>query len=127
MAPIGILYEHPEWFELLFAELDRRGLAFDRIHAARLGFDPEDPAPSLVVNRMSPSAWKRGHANGIFAARDYLVHLEDRGVSVVNGSRAYSVEISKARQLDLFRRAGVGFPRARVINHASLAAGAARG
>ena len=75
---IAILYEHPEWFELLFAELDRRGIAFDRLHAENLVFDPERHSfPSLVVNRMSPSAYKRGHGNGIFTVKDFLAHLEE--------------------------------------------------
>ncbi len=125
---LGILYEHPEWFELLFAELDRRGLPFERLHAESLGWDPqEDPVPALVVNRMSPSAWKRGHGNGVFTVRDYLAHLAEKGVELVNGIEAYSVEISKARQLDLFRRSGAAYPRARVINHASRAVEAAAG
>src|SRR5206468_1167270 len=98
-----ILYEHPEWFELLFGELERRSLSFERMRAECLIFDPETAdLPDLVVNRMSPSAWKRGHANGVFAVREYLIHLEEHGVAVVNGSQAYAVEISKARQLDLF-------------------------
>jgi hypothetical protein len=123
---LGILYEHPEWFELLFAELDRRGIGFDKIPAERLLFDPEAPVPfRLVINRMSPSAWKRDHGNAIFAVRDYLAHLEDRGIGVINGSYAYSIEISKTRQLDLFRRACVSYPRARVIDHPSRAAEAA--
>src|SRR5882724_1650719 len=117
---IGILYEHPEWFNLLFAELDRREIAWSPIHAECFSFDPEAPVPySLVVNRMSPSSHRRGHANGIFTVRDYLGHLEEEGVPMVNGSAAYAVEISKARQLDLFRRCGVGYPRARVLNHPS--------
>lgn len=125
---IGILYEHPEWFELLFAELHRRGICFDKIPAERLLFDPEAPVPyRLVINRMSPSAWKRGHGNGIFAVRDFLAHLECRAVDVINGSYAYSVEISKTRQLDLFRRAGVSYPRSRVIDHPSRAVEAADG
>ena len=126
-AQVAIVYEHPEWFELLFAELDRRGITFEKQHAAKLLFDPEaDGLPRLVVNRMSPSAWKRGHAGGIFALRDYLIHLESKGVRVVNGSRAYSVEISKAHQLDLFRQCRVAYPKARVINNAELAVDAAR-
>ena len=125
---IAILYEHPEWFELLFAELARRKLPFQRLHAENLIFDPEaDSRPTLVVNRMSPSAYKRGHGNGIFTAKDYLVHMEERGVPVVNGSKAYAVEISKARQLDLFHRVGVGYPRARITNNAARAVEAAEG
>ena len=127
-APIGILYEHPEWFQLLFNELDRRAMPWQPVHAESLLFDPEQAAPySLVVNRMSPSSHRRGHGNGIFTVCDYLAHLEETGVPVVNGSKAYAVEISKAWQLDLFRRTGVGYPKARVINAATKAVEAARG
>ena len=126
--PIGILYEHPEWFEPLFAELNRRGIAWSALHAECLLLDPEAPVPhDLVVNRMSPSSHRRGHGNGIFAVRDYLAHVEQNSVAVVNGSAAYAVEISKARQLDLFRLCGVGYPRARVINHQSRVLEAAQG
>jgi len=79
------------------------------------------------VNRMSPSSHRRGHGNGIFTVRDYLAHLEEEGVPVVNGSAAYAVEISKARQLDLFRRCEVGYPKARVVNHPSRVREAAEG
>jgi hypothetical protein len=127
-SSIGILYEHPEWFNLLFAELDRRGIQWSPLHAERLLLDPEQPAPhALVVNRMSPSSHRRGHGNGIFTVRDYLWHLEQNRVDVVNGSAAYAVEISKARQLDLFRQAGVSYPKARVVNHPSRVLEAAQG
>src|SRR2546425_8630788 len=33
---LGVLYEHPEWFRPLFAELDRRGIGYDRILATSL-------------------------------------------------------------------------------------------
>ena len=120
MPSIGILYEHPEWFKPLFSELDRRGIAWSAIHAENLVYDPGSRIEhGLVLNRMSPSSNARGHGNGIFAVRDYLWHLEHNGVQVINGSAAYGVEISKARQLDLFQSCKVAYPRARVVNHAS--------
>ena len=125
---IGILYEHPEWFNLLFAELDRRGLPWGPLPAADFTYDPEQPVGhALVVNRMSPSSHRRGHGNGIFTVRDYLRHLEETNVAVVNGTPAYAVEISKALQLDLFRRCGVGYPKARVVNSPSRVLEAAKG
>jgi len=77
MKPVAILYEHPEWFRPLFAELDRRGLPYEAVHAARLSFDPDEAESpySLVVNRMSPSAWTRGHADAIFTTAHYLAYL----------------------------------------------------
>ena len=72
--PIGILYEHPEWFAPLFAELDRRHLHYERILAHEHRFDPaERSVPySLVVNRVSPSSYLRGHGRAIGYTRHYL-------------------------------------------------------
>jgi glutathione synthase/RimK-type ligase-like ATP-grasp enzyme len=127
--PIGILYEHPLWFEPLFAELDRRGLPYERLRADELVYDPaarESPY-SLVVNRMSPSAWTRGHGHAIFHVRDYLAHLDELGVPTLNGLAAYELELSKARQVALFGRLGIPHPRTRAISHASQAVSAAEG
>lgn len=127
--PIGILYEHPLWFEPLFAELDRRGVEYAKLHAAELVFDPgeRDVPYSLLLNRMSPSAWTRGHAHTIFHSLDYLAYLEEAGADVINGHRAFQVELSKARQCALFASLGLRYPRTRVISRAQLAANAAEG
>ena len=90
--------------------------------------DPErGEYPDLVFNRMSPSAWRRGHGNAIFSTLSLLEQLESRGVEVINGSRAYALEISKARQIDLMRRCGVAYPRTRLVNHPSQLSAAAAG
>ena len=125
---IGVYYEHPDWFRPLFAELDRRALAYDAIDAASHTFNPgEAEVPwSLVVNRASPSAYLRGHAQSIFHTFHWLRDLKRLGVPVVNGSHVYALELSKATQLDLLRSLGLPFPRARVINHAARAVDAAR-
>jgi D-ala D-ala ligase C-terminus len=117
-APIAILYEHPLWFEPLFAELDRRGVPYARLHANELVFDPgvQHLPYGLVLNRMSPSAWTRGHANAIFHTLHFLAYLEEMGHEVVNGHAAFQVEISKALQCALLERLGVHYPRARVVN-----------
>jgi hypothetical protein len=125
---IAILYEHPEWFKPLFAELDRRGVAYERILAHEHQYDPsERQSPyRLIVNRMSPSAYTRGHEPAIFYTLSYLAHLQSIGADVLHGYETYAIEISKARQLDLLRRVGVRYPRTRVINAASQAPHAAR-
>ncbi len=128
LARLAILYEHPHWFKPLFAELNRQGIAYEEWHAEALSYDLEEREfPDLVLNRMSPSALFRGHGHGQFAVRDLLSFLESRKVAVVNGAQAYEYEISKVRQLELFRRCGVKTPKTRVLNHASLAAKAAEG
>ena len=119
--PIGIYYEHPDWFKPLFAELDRRGLPYERIDAAHHSLNPgESESPyALVVNRMSSSAYLRGHGQGIFHTAGFTTHLERLGVRVINGSQATSIETNKARQLDLLAGLGLQFPASRVVNHTS--------
>lgn len=125
--PIGILYEHPEWFVPLFAELDRRGIAYERILAHEHVFNPSrrDAPYSLVVNRVSPSSYLRGHASAIFSAQQYLGHLAEIGVPLVNGPRAYTLETSKALQLSLLAELGIPHPRSRVVNSVDRIAAAA--
>lgn len=127
--PIAIYYEHPDWFRPLFAELDRRGVPYERIDAAAHVYDPaEREAPySLVFNRTSPSAYLRGRPQTTFHTLDWLRHLERIGVPLVNGVSAYTMEISKAMQLDVLAELGLPYPRARVINSADVAVAATRG
>ncbi|MBA2355255.1 MAG: hypothetical protein H0V80_11375 [Acidobacteria bacterium] len=132
---IDILYEHPAWFARLFAALDDRQLPYRRVHAAALCFAPawrHDPAaraaaPDLLINRMSPSADRRGHGHGILASLQYLESMEAGGVRVINGSKAYGFEISKARQMALLADLGLPFPATRVINVADQAVAATTG
>ena len=128
-GPIGIYYEHPDWFRPLFAELDRRGVPYERIDAAAHSYDPSEvESPySLVFNRASPSAYLRGHGQVTFHTQSWLRHLERIGVPVVNGSACYEMETSKALQLDILEELGLPYPAARVINNAALAPAAARG
>lgn len=129
IRPLAIYHEHPDWFRPLFAELDRRGIPYERLDAAAHVFDPsEREVPwSLVFNRASPSAYLRGHGQTTFYTLHWLRHLERLGVNVVNGVEAYTNELSKATQLDLLRELGLPFPKSKVINHASQAVSAAEG
>jgi RimK-like ATP-grasp domain len=127
--PIAIYYEHPDWFRPLFAELDRRGVPYVRLNAANHQFDATDgrPSYSLLFNRMSPSAYLRGHGNAIFYTLHYLAYLKRHGVRVINGYDAYVTETSKALQLSLLEHLGLPYPKAVVINHSAQALEATRG
>jgi len=98
-----------------------------KIDARHHSYDAASPEReySLLFNRMSPSAWQRGLAHGIFYTLNYLAHLEGKGVRVVNGYRCFAHEISKARQLTNLEKLGLPYPKALVINHPSQALEAA--
>lgn len=126
--PLAIYYEHPEWFKPLFVELDRRDIPYVELHAGSHRYDPgEEARYSLVVNRMSPSAYLRGNGNAIFYTLSWLAYLKRNGVRVVNGYDAFVIETSKADQLALLKGLGLPYPKARVINHSREVMAAADG
>ncbi len=127
---LAIYHEHPDWFRPLFAELDRRGIAYARIDAREPFF--YDPASGgqefrVLFNRMSPSAYLRGGGSAILHTLNYLAHLERLGTRVVNGTRAFTYEISKALQLTLLADLGLPAPRSRVIHRGADAPAASAG
>jgi len=117
-VPIAVLNEHPDWQKRLYAELSRRDLGFEEIPLHDACFDPsERKVPyGMVVNRASPSAWRRDHGNAIFFAQSALAYYETTGARVVNGRDAYLLETSKAVQAMLLARLGIRTPRALVAN-----------
>lgn len=125
---LGIVYEHPQWFAPLFAELDRRDVSYDRVDLSEHRFDPASAVPwTIALNRLSPSAYMRGHGQTIVYGREFLRFLEWCGVDVVNNATVFAMETSKASQLLLLQELGLRAPRARVINHAREALAAAEG
>lgn len=125
--PIAIYYEQQHWFKPLFEQLDVRGVNWVKVDARNHQYDiaSQEREYSLLFNRMSPSAWQRGMGHGIFYTLNYLAHLEEKGVRVVNGSRAFTHETSKALQYTVLETLGLQYPKARVINHPSQALSAA--
>src|SRR5438093_3376163 len=128
MRPIAILYENEAWMAPVFAGLDRIGAPYERVFANDVVFDPAGPVPdwSLCLNKVSPSSYLRDHSASIAVARQLLPFLEENGIPVVNGSRAFALETSKARQLLLLRQLGIRAPAARVVTDAAQAPVAAR-
>jgi hypothetical protein len=128
--PIAIYYEQPHWFKPLFVELDRRGTNYVRLNAVEHSYAADDHPEeeySLIVNRMSPSAWNRDHGDAIFYTLGYLEHLQRRGVRTINGLKAFRTELSKAAQLSLLDKLGLPYPKARVVHRPSKALAASEG
>lgn len=130
MTPdLAVYFEHPRWFEPLWAALDRRGIGYLRLPAQGHVFDLEQGAPApVVLNRMAMSAPQRsGAEHPLFYTAAVLDHWERAGARVVNGSRPFAYDLSKARQLGLFRSLGLPTPATRVIHRAEHAPSAAEG
>ena len=125
--PIGVFYEHPQWFKPLFAELDRRNVAYERLYAPQHLFDPavRHSPYALIVNRMSAFPSGGAHPQIVLYVKQYLAYLHSIGANVINGYTSYLVGTSKAAQLRILEQLGLNSPRARVIHHPSQALRAA--
>ena len=117
LPDLAIVYEHPEWFEPLFAALERRGVSYVKVPLAGHHFDPAgSPAPATVVfSRVAMSSFLREPEHPIFYAQSLFEHWEGQGVRVVNAS-ALPIDTSKARQLSLIARLGLKGPATRAAH-----------
>ena len=117
-----VLYEHSEWQKPLFAALERRGINYGKYDLKRGAFDPEAaPAARLYFNQASPSAYVRGNARAVPLAYAFMRSLEIRGARVINGSRAFGLELSKSAQVALMKQLGIGHPRSLAFNDVDIA------
>lgn len=129
MPDLAILYEHPLWFEPLFAALDRRGVDYVRLLATDHAFDPAGsppPAP-LIFNRLAQSSFLRESQHPIFYAAALLDHWARARATIINGGQAFAIDSSKARQLSLIASLGLGTPATRVVHRAEDVVAAAEG
>ena len=119
-AQLGVLYEHPQWFQPLFAALERRGMPYLPMELEDHRFDPASrnvPAP-LVLSRVAQSSFLREPEHPIFYAEALLDHWRRCGAVVLNGADALAIDSSKARQLSLITSLGYAIPETRVVHRA---------
>jgi len=117
-AQLAVLYEHPQWFQPLFAALERHGLPYLPIQLADHRFDPtskEAPAP-LILSRVAQSSFLREPEHPIFYAEALLDHWERLGARVINGAEVLAIDSSKALQLSLIAALGYAVPKTRVVH-----------
>ena len=110
LPAVHILYENPDWLPPLVEALQAQGFDHRKI-PVREGIVGERPEPGIYLNRMSPSSHTRGHLNSVALTREILASLEAQGARVVNGSRAFELEMSKLRQYLVLKKYGIRTPR----------------
>ena len=108
---IHILYENDAWLAPLTDALEERNVPYTLhfLDGGTLDLSTAPP-PGVYINRMSPSSHTRGHQGGVTYAAALLQHLEAHGRRVVNGSRAFALEVSKVRQDLALRAHGIRTP-----------------
>lgn len=117
-----VLFEHPEWQKPLFAALERRGIRFGQYDLKQGAFDPAAPPEApLYFNQASPSAYVRGNTRAVPFALALMRSLEVDGARVLNGSRAFALELSKSAQAALMHRLGIAHPRSLAFNDVETA------
>lgn len=117
VADLVVLYEHPDWQRPLFNALEARGVSFLPLDLKTAAFDVDlVPAAKLYFNQASPSAYVRGHTRAVPLALSLIRSLETAGARVINGSRAFSLELSKSAQGSLLKRLGIDHPRSMAFN-----------
>jgi glutathione synthase/RimK-type ligase-like ATP-grasp enzyme len=123
MTPdLVVIYEHPEWQKPLFAALEHRGLSFVPYDLKRNAFDPARLPPArLYFNQASPSAYVRGNTRAVPLALSLMRALEIGGARVLNGSRAFALELSKSAQAALMLHLGIDHPRTLAFNDPEIA------
>lgn len=111
-----VIYENEDWMPPLRTALDDAGVPYEEWHIDEGHFDVTSPPPKGVfLNRMSASSHTRGHTAAVEHTRQLLAWLERHGRRVVNGSRAFELEISKVQQHAALKQAGLRTPATRAV------------
>jgi hypothetical protein len=117
-----VLFEHPEWQKPLFSVLDSRAVHYGTFDLKHGAFDPDQvPDARLYFNQASPSAYLRGNTRAVPLALSLMRSLELGGAKVLNGSQAFSLELSKATQAALMHRLNIAHPRTLAFNDVDAA------
>ena len=117
-----VLFEHPEWQKPLFSALERRKVRYGTFDLKHGAFDPDRvPNAPLYFNQASPSAYVRGNTRAVPLALSLMRSLELGGAKVLNGSRAFLLELSKSTQAALMQSLKIPHPRTLAFNDVDAA------
>src|SRR5262245_33070214 len=116
-----VLFEHPEWQKPLWKALEKQGVRYAAFDLKRAAFDPESGSEApLYFNQASPSAYVRGNARAVPGAIADTI-AGGTGVRVLNGSKAFLLELSKSAQAALLASLGIPHPRSLAFNDVEAA------
>lgn len=112
MSKIFVLHENNEWTDHLKHRLDQLDLPYELWHLDEGVIDlSSEPPQGVFYNRISASSHTRNHRFAPEFAEAVLAWLERHGRTVINGTRALRLEVSKANQYMALNQAGIATPK----------------
>lgn len=112
MNKIYVIHENNEWTIHLKRRLDELKLPYEMWHLDQGMVDLSSKPPNGVFfNRISASSHTRDHRFAPELTAAVLAWLERHERTVINGTRALSLELSKANQYMALNQAGIATPK----------------
>ncbi|WP_102028791.1 ATP-grasp domain-containing protein [Salirhabdus sp. Marseille-P4669] len=112
MSKVYVLHENQEWTEHLFTRLKELNVPFEDWFIDNGTVDLQSvPPEGIFYNRMSASSHTRNHRFAPELTSAVLHWLEHHNRTVINGSRALQLEVSKVLQYLELEKYGVKTPK----------------
>ncbi len=109
---IYVIHENNEWTDHLKRRLEELSLPFELWHLDAGNLDlSHEPPQGVFYNRISASSHTRDHRYAPEYTEALLAWLERHGRTVVNGSRALRLELSKVNQYMALNEMGIATPK----------------
>ncbi|WLR47926.1 alpha-L-glutamate ligase [Halobacillus litoralis] len=112
MSKIYILHENDEWTDHLTERLEELDLPYELWHLDQGTLDlTSEPPEGIFYNRISASSHTRNHRYAPEFTEAVLAWLERHDRTIVNGSRALRLEVSKVNQYMALNQADIRTPK----------------
>lgn len=111
MKKVYIIHENDDWTRHLTARLDELNVPYENWDLSEGLVDIQAAPPEGVFyNRMSASSHTRGHRYAPELTDNLLHWLESNGATVINGTGAIELEVSKLKQHLALKTNGINTP-----------------
>ncbi|MBB5172296.1 ATP-grasp domain-containing protein [Texcoconibacillus texcoconensis] len=112
MTKVYILHENDDWTQHLTKQMDALNVPYECWHLSEGSIDLSNlPPKGVFYNRMSASSHTRGHRFAPELTNAILEWLERHDRTVINGTRAMQLEVSKAAQYMELEKHGIITPK----------------
>ncbi|WP_264740653.1 ATP-grasp domain-containing protein [Cytobacillus firmus] len=112
MSKVYVIHENSEWTVHLTKRLEELGVPFEEWHLDEGTLDlSAEPPEGIFYSRMSASSHTRNHRFAAEFSGQVLAWLEAHGRTVLNGTSALKLEVSKVLQYLELNKSGVRTPK----------------